>query len=330
MEVPDLASRIAQKQADIEAGAAKLKLLQVGARHEELLEAHRNVHRLTEWRDLAEQDLDRARLALKSEMRQLDELLRQDRIEIEYAHTTFLRTRDAFDRNAMSQQEFDDSKKKYECAEVLMEQHKAQQQQKKEMGTTIFEAELARRTRQLADGKSVLTLLEAGSRPEEIAAQQAVLNALREELKYLEQLKDKSPIRSACSGRIVTPHLAEKVGQYFKEGELLFVVEDSSALEAEISLPEQEVSRVRGGQSVELKLPATPYETYRGQVRQIAPSASPGDVRSSLTVYCALPALPDELRSGMSGYARICCGRQPMGIVLGDRLMRSIRTDFWW
>jgi len=330
MEVPDLASRIAQKQADIEAAAAKLKLLQVGARHEELLEAHRNVQRLGEWRDLAEQDLDHARAALKSEMRQLDELLRQDRIEIEYSRLTYLRTKDAFERAAMSQQEFDDAKKKYECAEVLIEQHRAQQQQKKEMGTTIFEAELARRVRQLADAKSALTLLEAGSRPEEIAAQQAVLNSLREESKYLDQLKDKSPIRSVCSGRIVTPHLAEKVGQYFKEGELLFVVEDSSVLDAEISLPEQEVLRVRGGQSVELKLPAAPYQTYRGTVRQVAPSATAGDVRSSVTVYCALPQLPQELRSGMSGYARICCGKQPMGMVLGDRLMRSIRTDFWW
>jgi putative peptide zinc metalloprotease protein len=330
MEVPDLASRIAQKQADIEAAAAKLKLLQVGPRHEELLEAHRNVQRLSEWRDLAEQDLERARAALKSEMKQLDELLRQDKIEIEYARVTYLRTKDAFGRAAMSQQEFDDAKRKYECAEVLMEQHKAQQQQKKEMGTTIFEAELARRVVQLADAKSALTLLEAGSRPEEIAAQQAVFNSLREELKYLEQLKEKSPIRSACSGRIVTPHLAEKVGQYFKEGELLFVVEDLSVLDAEISLPEQEVLRVRNGQQVELKLPAAPYEIYRGQVRQVAPSAAPGDVRSSVTVYCALPQLPEELRPGMSGYARICCGKQPMGLVLGDRLMRSIRTDFWW
>jgi putative peptide zinc metalloprotease protein len=198
------------------------------------------------------------------------------------------------------------------------------------MGTTIFEAELARRVRQLADAKSALTLLEAGSRPEEIAAQQAVLNSLREELKYLEQLKEKSPIRSGCSGRIVTPHLAEKVGQYFKEGELLFVVEDLSVLDAEISLPEQEVLRVRSGQLVEMKLPAAPYQIYRGQVKQIAPSASPGDVRSSVTVYCALSQLPEELRPGMSGYARICCGKQPMGLVLGDRLMRSIRTDFWW
>jgi putative peptide zinc metalloprotease protein len=330
MEVPDLASRIAQKQADIEAASAKLKLLQVGARHEELLEAHRNVQRATEWRDLAEQDLERARAALKSEMRQLDELLRLDRIEIDYAKVTFERTRDAFERKAMSQQEFDDAKKKYECAEVLREQHLAQQQQRKEMGTTIFEAEMARRMRQLADAKSVLTLLEAGSRPEEISAQQAVLNSQREELKYLEQLKEKSPIRSVCSGRIVTPHLAEKVGQYFKEGELLFVVEDLSVLDAEISLPEQEVLRVRSGQQVELKLPAAPYEVHRGQVRQIAASAAPGDVRSSVTVYCALAKLPEELRPGMSGYARICCGKQPMGLVLGDRVMRSVRTDFWW
>ncbi|HEV8603805.1 MAG TPA: efflux RND transporter periplasmic adaptor subunit [Tepidisphaeraceae bacterium] len=330
MEVPDLASKISQQRADIEEADAKLDLLRVGARHEELLEAHRRVQRQTEWRDLAEQDLVRARAALKLELKQLDELIRKDQIELKFTLETFNGYGEAFRRNAVSQQEYNEVEKNFHVCEAVLEEHRAKQKERVEMGTTLFEAEVARRAQQLADAKSTLVLLEAGTRPEEITAQRARLNSLREELKYLEQLQEKSPLRGGCAGRVVTPHLAEKVGQYFKEGELLLVIEDTSVLEAEISLPEQEAMRVRGGQQVELKLPASPYETHRGTVVRIAPSAVPGDVRSSITIYCSLQKSPEALRPGMSGYARICCGKQPMGLVLGDRVMRSLRTDFWW
>jgi putative peptide zinc metalloprotease protein len=330
MEVPDLASKISQKRMDIEEASAKLKLLLIGPRQEEIVEARQRVERLTHWRDLAEQDLVAARAALKLELKQLDEQIRQDQIELEYARDTYGRYGEAFRKQVMSQQEYNEAEKKYKVSESVLEQRRARQQERKEMGTTLFEAEVARRAKELGDAKSALALMEAGSRPEEIEAQRARLSSLREELKYLEQLEEKSPIRSACSGRIVTPHLGEKVGQYFKEGDLLFVVEDSSVLEAEVALPEQEVMRVRCGYPVELKLPAAPYQTYKGEVERIAPSATPGDVRSSITVYCALNQSPADLRAGMSGYARICCGRRPMGVVLGDRLFRTVRTDFWW
>ena len=59
------------------------------------------------------------------------------------------------------------------------------------------EAELARREKDLADGQATLTLLEAGSRPEQIEAERAALARLEEEARYLEGLASQGACWSA-------------------------------------------------------------------------------------------------------------------------------------
>ncbi len=330
IEVPDLASRIAQKRADVEESDAKLKLLEAGPRLEEIVEERHHVQRLCTWRDLASADLAKSKAALKQELARLDELIRQNQIELHYANEAYRSAKEAIAKAAMSQQEFNDFEKKLRVCEAVLEQNRAERQRCVENGTTLAESELAKREKELADAKGTLALLEAGTRPEEIAAQRAHLNRLREEAKYLEELDSKSPVLAAVGGVMVTPHLAEKIGQYFKEGDLICVIEDPENLRAEIALPEQELLGVAAGQAVELKFPATPYKTLSGQVERIAPTATSGDVGSNVTVYCNLAETPAELRAGLSGYARICCGKRPVALVVGDRVMRSLRTEYWW
>jgi hypothetical protein len=36
------------------------------------------------------------------------------------------------------------------------------------------------------------------------------------------------------------------------------------------------------------------------------------------------------LRTGMTGFARIVCGRRPCGEILAFRTLRILRTEFWW
>jgi hypothetical protein len=141
------------------------------------------------------------------------------------------------------------------------------------------------------------------------------------------------------------------VGQYFKEGELICEVEDPSFLEAEIAVPEEEMARVRPASAVELKARVAAFETLRGEVTRVASGAtaatpapwqaggagaatpSPiGDVPGRVVVTCALgrDAAARGVRPGMTGHARIDCGRRPAGHVLGARLMRYVRTELWW
>jgi RND family efflux transporter MFP subunit len=162
----------------------------------------------------------------------------------------------------------------------------------------------------------------------------ACLERAKEEAVYLESVTRKLPVGSPVPGIITTPHLKEKLGQFVKEGDLICVVEEPTDLVAEIKLPEQEIEHVRPGQRVELKARAMPFVTYVGVVDRAAPSAAiaaPGEVQSSVTIYCRFSEDGhDGLASGMSGQARILNGPQPIGRIWGEKLLRLVRTEFWW
>jgi multidrug resistance efflux pump len=182
----------------------------------------------------------------------------------------------------------------------------------------------------LADARATLTLLEAGTRQEEIEAERAHLARLQEEARYLEGVRERLPIQSPVAGVIVTPRLREKSMHYVREGEVIAVVEQPAVLEAEINLPEQDVARVQPGQPVELKARALPFEICKAQVDRIAPAAGRGDVQSTLTVYCRLETGEAPLRSGMTGHARVFTGQRSLGGFLLERALRLVRTEFWW
>jgi hypothetical protein len=55
-----------------------------------------------------------------------------------------------------------------------------------------------------------------------------------------------------------------------------------------------------------------------------------GEQHSTVTVYCRLEGAPEDLRPGMIGLARIGCGQRPLGAVWADRVLRFLRTEFWW
>jgi multidrug efflux pump subunit AcrA (membrane-fusion protein) len=124
--------------------------------------------------------------------------------------------------------------------------------------------------------------------------------------------------------------LREKVGQYFREGDLICVIEESTSLQVEISLAEQDMTRVQVGQEVALKVRVLPCATFPAQVRRIAPSAVRTEGQSNVTVHCTLPAPAAELRPDMTGYARIYTGRRTIGAIVLDRFLRLVRTEFWW
>jgi hypothetical protein len=107
-------------------------------------------------------------------------------------------------------------------------------------------------------------------------------------------------------------------------------VEGRAGLEAEIVLAEQDVARVRLGQPVWLKVRALPCRTFLTRVDRLAPAGVRGEAQSSLTVYCRLEDAPDDLRAEMTGYARVATGRGPIRAILLDRVLRLVRTEFWW
>src|SRR6185369_2934049 len=89
-EIPDLASQIARKTAEIRESEANLRRLEAGPRPEELAEQRAKVTRAEKWRDIAETDLDRSRRSLSEELQRLELRIAQSRSEFDFRNELFV------------------------------------------------------------------------------------------------------------------------------------------------------------------------------------------------------------------------------------------------
>lgn len=171
-------------------------------------------------------------------------------------------------------------------------------------------------------------------------AETARLGRLTEELKFLKGIEEKLALRSPISGVVTTERIGELRGRYYEEGDLIFEVVDPASLEAEVTLGEQNMTSIEAAQKVVLKPFSLPNRTFEARVARIAPVIQQPDVAETLSpspggtgklkVYCTLEQPMPELTPGMSGYARIHLSDTTFGYVVTSRLMRFVRTEFWW
>ena len=91
IEVPDLEPRLAQKQAELTEAQAKLRLLKIGPRPEEVAEQRLRVARAKEWRQLARLDLKRTQQAFEEDTDRLEKQIVACRAELDVAQDSYRR-----------------------------------------------------------------------------------------------------------------------------------------------------------------------------------------------------------------------------------------------
>jgi putative peptide zinc metalloprotease protein len=332
LEIPDLDSRIAQKQAELKEAAAQLALLKAGARPEQIADQKLRIKRAEQWQAAAQSDLTRMRQTLGAELKALAEGVAGAEASRDAAKTDLARTKEAFARGAATQADLDKAEEGLKLAAAKVAQAGAEREARRARGTLTAEQELTKRAKDLAAERAALTLLQAGARPQELAAAQAKLDRLTAELRHLRHQQSKLEIRSRIAGIVVTPRLREKAGQYIREGDAICVVEDRSHFEAEITLTEDKLEHVASGLNVALKARALPYQNLTGRITALATTAESKsrDPQNTLTLRCRLHETPAALRTTMTGHARIYTGRKPIGKILLDRAVRLLRTEWWW
>jgi multidrug resistance efflux pump len=331
LEVPDLETRVAQKRAEVAEVRAQLRLLTKGTRPEALREQHRRVERARRWTDQGLLDLDRARRVYAAQLDSIEKLIAQHQAEVQNAAVRLVRGQRLAERSLISKEELEGLALQAEVFRRQGEQAQAQKSAHLALGTLEAETELGRREHELADQSAALALLEAGPRPEEVEAQEARLARLLEEVRHLDDLRERLVVRSPGPGQVTTTRLREQVGHFYREGDPILVVEELDRLEAEISVAEQDLRKVQPGQPVTLKARLLPFQKLETTVDRIAVTASHGDAQSVVTVVCRLTSpLAQRLSPGMSGYARIHRGDAAIGAILLERALALLRTEVWW
>jgi RND family efflux transporter MFP subunit len=169
----------------------------------------------------------------------------------------------------------------------------------------------------------------ANSDGTEAGIQKAQADFWASEVARAEQRLAKTVIRSPIDGVIATPHIENLVGHKFKEGESFADIVDNSEELVDVAVGESDVSLLKPGQSVSLKLDGFPERTFHGKVAVVSPQ---GVLENAEPVFYARVAVPNPdgaLRFGMQGRGKISTGWRSAGVVMFRRVGIWVWTKLW-
>lgn len=168
-------------------------------------------------------------------------------------------------------------------------------------------------------------LVEKGARPEKIDSARAEVSRLQTRAADILRRLAACELRAPIDGVVVTPDLGQRVGQRISSGGELLEIADLEELEPEIRVAEREIGDVRVGQEIRFKLAAYPDRTFEGTVQEVSPAASEDELGQA--VFRVKASVEDEqglIRPGMTGSAKILCGRRALGRLWIRRALRLI------
>lgn len=186
--------------------------------------------------------------------------------------------------------------------------------------------ELGSRRRAVAEAQAALRLLQAGSRPEEIAAQEAVLKRAGAELAYIDERLAMTIVRAPIDGEILTPRFRECVNEGVEAGGLVCEIADTRTMRAEIFVPERDVDAIRLGMPATVKVESYPTRPFAGKVDFIAPTVD-GEGRR-VRVVVELDNARGLLKANMTGYGEVEAGDRSLLHLATRRIVRWIRVRF--
>ena len=126
LEIPDLASLRARKQAEMAETTAQLRQLEAGTRHEEIDQQRERVRRATIWRDLGRSDLEKRRQVLAENLARLDTQITACQAELDVAKDSYARAATLVGRRSIPEVEYHEAEGKYRVSQARFKQAQAE------------------------------------------------------------------------------------------------------------------------------------------------------------------------------------------------------------
>ncbi|PZU48043.1 MAG: hypothetical protein DI568_08800 [Sphingomonas sp.] len=137
-------------------------------------------------------------------------------------------------------------------------------------------------------------------------------------------------VRAPIAGTVAGEDLRRRVGATMTRGDTLFSIAAPGGYRAELLVGDSDISRVKPGAAVSMRLASRPLSRVRGTVSRIYPLAEVADGRN---IFRTLVTIDKEdardLRAGMSGTGSITGGWAPLGWQLLRPAVRWVRLKLW-
>ncbi|MDH4222241.1 MAG: efflux RND transporter periplasmic adaptor subunit [candidate division Zixibacteria bacterium] len=172
---------------------------------------------------------------------------------------------------------------------------------------------------ELSIARNNLEILKKGAKEEEKDMSKAEINRLEARAKFYKGQVSASDLKAPISGIVTSVQPA---------GNLINIA-NYDTMRAVIPLSEKDLDVITLGQKVKVKVRSFPLETYYGKVTRIAHQ---GEKYKSRQVFFVTSKIANPnliLKPGMTGQAKIYCGKKNIAYLLLRRIIRWVRVEVW-
>ena len=183
--------------------------------------------------------------------------------------------------------------------------------------------------REVAQREAQLALVKTGVPKEKIQAEEAKLGALYQQRTELVGKVDRTPLRMPFDGTILTLHLKQRLNSVLEKGQIFATVESTGKVTAEIEVPESEVGYVRLGAGIRARANAFYEHEYPGTVQTIDNNVTTKSFGRVVKIIAVIDNQKGELRTGMTGYAKVCSATIPVWKAFSLALIHFFEIQVW-
>jgi putative peptide zinc metalloprotease protein len=196
-----------------------------------------------------------------------------------------------------------------------------------EYETARKEAEVDRAD--IAKAEAHLALVKVGVTAEHIAAEEAKLKAFIEERNGIADRAGRTVMKMPFDGNLLTLHLKQRLNSYLDKGQPFATVEYTGQVTTEIEVPESDIAWVKVGTDVRA-VPNSFYErSFPGKVRTIDGNVTVKPYGNVVKVIAVFENPNGDLRTGMTGYAKIGPTWMPVWKAFTTQVLRFFNVQLW-
>jgi putative peptide zinc metalloprotease protein len=183
--------------------------------------------------------------------------------------------------------------------------------------------------REVAQREAALALVKTGTPPDRIAAEQAQLEGLKNQRAEVEGRAARTVLRMPFDGNILSLHLKQRLNSMLEKGAPFATVESVGRVTAQIEVPESDIGFVKVGSPVRLRASAFYDRIFEGKVELIDRNVTSKTFNKVVMVVAVVDNADGELKTGMSGFAKIEAGTLPVWKAFSLALLRFFNVQVW-
>lgn len=174
-----------------------------------------------------------------------------------------------------------------------------------------------------------LDLVKSGATAAELEAARAEVRRLEHEVAFRRDQLERTQVRAPAAGRIITPNIHLLSGKYLTNGQPFAELEDTRVVQVEIAVPETDVGVVAIGDEVRIKAWAYSDKVIPGTVTAVAPAVEDREFGRVVRITANIANDGGELKSGMTGFAKIAGAEMPVWEAYLRLIVRFFRVEAW-